>query len=129
MKIELMRFKVKSGKSAVVDQWMQVLNERLAECLATFEREQMYLEMIFREKIGDADFLYWFSMQGEAGLAVQTSEHAIDKVHLKFWDECIDRDYKPVDCALQVAMIPSYLAALMKPQTNPETENSSDEGI
>ena len=95
MKVELTRFRVRPGKSERVDEWMRTLNERRAECLATFEREQMYVEAIFREKTAEADFLYWFSIQGVQGEGVETSPHAIDRVHRDFWAECVDSDHGP----------------------------------
>ncbi len=120
MKIELERFRVLPGKSERVDEWMKMLNTRLDECLATFDREQMYLEVIFREKQGEEEYLYWFSMQGEDGESVLTSEHQLDKDHIAFSRECIDTGYGGVDeqgrkiagreMQLQVPMIPSRIA-------------------
>ena len=113
MKAELTRFRVKPGMSARVDEWMRVLNERKAECLATFEREKMYTEIIFREKTGDEEFLYWMEIRGEGGESVNTSEHEIDKLHIQFWNECIDREWGATDCATQVVMIPAAVETVM----------------
>src|SRR4051812_17132897 len=119
MKIELERFHVLPGKSPRVDEWMNMLNTKLDECLVTFDREQMYLEVIFREKQADEEYLYWFSMQGEDGEAVLTSEHQLDKDHIAFSRECIDTTYGGIDeqgrkvvgqeIQLQVPMIPAQM--------------------
>jgi hypothetical protein len=68
MNIELMREKIKHGKSDVVDEWMALLNKEMAKVLLTFENEKMYEETIFREVAGGDEFLYWYSIQGEGEL-------------------------------------------------------------
>ncbi len=118
LRVELSRYRVKPGKSERVDEWMRMLNDRLDECLASFDRERMHVEAIFREKVEDEEFLYWFSVQGEGGEEVNTSDHDLDIEHLKFWRECIDPTYNPphrsVDLDLQVSMIPGYLLEAME---------------
>ncbi len=113
MLVELSRFKVKPGKSARVDAWLQALNDRMPETLATLEREQMKFEVIFREMIGEEEYLTWVSVQGEEGAPVETSPHEIDRVHLAFWRECIDDDHGRRDAQPQVVMIPPVVAAAM----------------
>lgn len=60
MIIELTRVKVKNGKSAVVDEWMALLNREMDKVLLTLEDEKMYVETIFREVAGSSEFLYWY---------------------------------------------------------------------
>ena len=48
MNIELSRFRVRKGKSEVVDEWMNFLNENMEEVLLTLDGEKMYVETIFR---------------------------------------------------------------------------------
>ena len=52
MNIGLSRFRVKEGKSSVVDEWMNFLNENMEEVLLTLDGEKMYVETIFRERFG-----------------------------------------------------------------------------
>ena len=113
MLVELSRFKVKPGKGERVDAWLQALNDRMPETLATLEREQMKFEVIFRELIGEDEYLTWVSVQGEDGAPVDTSPHEIDQVHLAFWRECIDDDHGRHDAQPQVVMIPPVVAAAM----------------
>ena len=63
MKVELSRFRVKADKSERVTEWFAMLNNRMPEALQTLEREQMKIEVIFREMIGDDEYLFWFSVQ------------------------------------------------------------------
>jgi len=113
MKVELSRFRVKSGKSERVDDWLAMLSTHIDEAVQTLEREQMKLEVIFREVIDGTDYLYWFSVQGEQGEPCKTSPFAIDARHIEFWDECIDEEYGRHDAQPQVVMVPEAVAQVM----------------
>ncbi|MGX7068718.1 DUF6176 family protein [Gemella bergeri] len=114
LNVELTRFKVKDGKSKTVDEWLDFLNDNMQNVLLTLEREQMYVETIFRETLNGTEYLYWYSIQGEDGEPVETSENAIDKQHLKYWKECIDPSYPAVDLTTAVVMIPKNITKVMK---------------
>jgi|SRR5712672_442226 len=113
MKVELSRFRVKPGKSALVDEWLQMLNSHMSEVVQTLDREQMKLEVIFREIIEENEYLYWFSVQGEAGEPCETSPFEVDAKHIEFWNECIDEEYGRRDAQPQVAMVPKAVAHAM----------------
>jgi hypothetical protein len=113
MLVELSRFRVKPGKSARVDEWLAMLNERMDEVKQTLVREEMKAEVIFREIIGEDEFLYWCSIQGEAGEHVRTSPFEVDRLHIDFHEECIDHDYGMRDAQAQVIMIPDEIARAM----------------
>ena len=112
MNIELSKFRVKTGKSEKVDEWLQFLNDNMEDVLLTLEGEKMYIETIFREKTEDAEYLYWYSIQGEDGQSVMESESWIDKKHLEYWDECIENDSQ-VDMTMEVSMIPEHISKTM----------------
>lgn len=114
MNIELTRFKVKKGKSKVVDEWLAFLKDNMDETLITLEQEKMYVETIFREVLNGEEYLYWYSIQGEAGTEVEESDHWIDKKHLEYWRECIDKEFVPVDLRTEVVMIPENIKKQMK---------------
>lgn len=96
MKVELSRFKIKKGKGAVAEEWMKFLNNGIAEAVETMNREQMFVEAIFEESINGEKYLTWFSVQGEGGEMCMTSDFELDKIHMKYWKECID-DSVPAD--------------------------------
>lgn len=106
MKIELTRFRVLPGKISVVNEWLDFLNSNMPAVLETLEGEKLYVETIFSETLDGVDYLYWYSIQGEGGIAVQGSAHEIDKVHLQYWKQCIDPDFAPQELAPRVVMIP-----------------------
>lgn len=114
MNIECTRFRVKQGKTMKVNEWLAFLNEYLDDVLVTLEGEKMFVETIFREVLNGDEFLYWYSVQGTGGVDVEASEHWIDKKHLEYWDECIDKTYRPVDLKTEVVMIPNKVKASMK---------------
>jgi len=113
MNVELTRFKVKEGKTKKVDDWLKFLNENMKDVLVTLEGEKMYVETILRETLNGAEYLYWYSVQGENGQEVEESEHWIDKKHLEYWDECIDPTFRPVDLTVEVVMIPEKIRKVM----------------
>ena len=112
--IELTRFRVIKGKSEKVDEWMKFLNDNMKDVLLTLEGEKMYIETIFREILDGEEYLYWYSIQGEGGIEVENSERWIDTRHLEYWEECIDKDFKPKDLDVQVVMIPEKIQEKMK---------------
>ena len=113
LQVELTRFKVKEGKSAIVDEWLAFLNEHMEDVLVTLEDEKMYVETIFRETVEGCEYLYWYSVQGENGQDVEESTHYIDQKHMAYWNECIDETYKPVDLSTEVVMIPERVKRAM----------------
>ncbi|MTD31162.1 DUF6176 family protein [Planomicrobium sp. YIM 101495] len=106
MNVELTRFQVKEGKSSVVDEWMHFLNEHMEDVLVTLEGEKMYVETIFREQLDGKEYLYWYSVQGEGGVEVEESGHWIDRKHMEYWEQCIEKSFRPVDLQTEVVMIP-----------------------
>lgn len=112
--VELTRFRVLEGKSAVVDEWMAFLNDNMEDVLLTLDGEKMYVETIFREHLDGQEYLYWYSVQGEGGIDVEESESPIDKQHMKYWSECIDPSFGGVDLSTEVVMIPHRIRNLMK---------------
>jgi hypothetical protein len=79
--VELSRGKVLPGASAEADRWMQMLDERMEECVATLDRERMAIEIIFRLQEDGADYLYWVSVHGPNDGQLDLS-NALDRDHL-----------------------------------------------
>lgn len=111
--VELAKFKVKKGKTEVVDEWMSFLNQHMEQVLLTLKDEKMYVESIFREKDAENEYLYWFSVQGDGGNNVEESQHEVDKRHLEYWFECIDKETPHVDLETKVVMIPDTIRNVM----------------
>ncbi|MFJ7406875.1 MULTISPECIES: DUF6176 family protein [unclassified Lysinibacillus] len=105
MNIECTRYRVKQGKTEKVNEWLAFLNEHMDDVLVTLEGERMYVETIFREVLNEEEYLYWYVVQGTGGIDDETSEHWLDKKHIEYWDECIDKTFKPVELQTEVVMI------------------------
>jgi hypothetical protein len=80
--VELSRGKVLPGAGAEADRWMRMLDDRVDECVATLDRERMAIEIVFRLREGEDDFLYWVSVRGAAGATDLDPDSAIDRDHL-----------------------------------------------
>lgn len=101
--IELSRAKVLPGASAEADRWMKMLKDRLDECVATLDRERMAIEIVFRLREDDQDYLYWVQVRGAGGTGLDMSL-PIDRDH----DEQARRTKEPgwVEAEPQVLMLP-----------------------
>ena len=82
LRVELSRAKVKPGQSAEADRWMNMLNDRVDECVATLDRERMALEIVFRLEEDGEECLYWVSIFGPAGEGLDESI-PIDRDHVE----------------------------------------------
>ncbi|CAM4035049.1 DUF6176 domain-containing protein [Kibdelosporangium persicum] len=79
--VELSRAKVKPGASGEADKWMKMLNDRIDECVATLDRERMAIEIVFRLREGEDDYLYWVQVRGKNGAGLDESL-PIDRDHI-----------------------------------------------
>lgn len=83
LRVELSRGKVLPGQSAEADRWLQMLNDRVEECVATLDRERMAVEIVFRLQENGEDYLYWVSIFGSGGNGLDPSV-PIDRDHDAF---------------------------------------------
>jgi hypothetical protein len=79
--VELSRGKVLPGASAEADRWMAMLDDRVDECVATLDAERMAIEIVFRLREGEDDYLYWVSVHGPNSGELDLTK-AIDRDHL-----------------------------------------------
>jgi len=107
---ELMTFAVKRGAEARADEWMKVLTQRNADCVATLDREHMHFESIFKFERADRTYLSWYSVQGQSGADAKNSPLEIDQIHMEFWRECIDSDIPPEKPIHVVNILPAEVA-------------------
>jgi hypothetical protein len=115
---EFMSFPIRRGKEARAQEWMDVLRRHHAECVKTLDRESMHYESIFRSVLGGVTYLSWLSVQGSAGAHVATSPFAIDRLHMAFWDECVDRSLPPLRFEHIVSFVPPSVQAAIDEREN-----------
>lgn len=111
----MQRFRVREGARTLVDEWLALLNEQAAAVRETLEPEQMYVETIFSETVDGVDYLYWHTVRGRGGAAVERSEHWLDREHLKFWAACIDEGYAREVLITRVVTMPDRVTDAMRP--------------
>lgn len=116
-RVELSRARVKTGMSSEVDQWMRMLKERQQECVATLERDRMAVEMIFRERQDDEEFLYWVSVQGATATAnadalEESQLTPIDRDHIAFSRRCKEPGWDEME--LQMLLVPEPVLEAIK---------------
>jgi hypothetical protein len=66
------------------ERWMQMLNDRRHEAVRTLERERVAMEIVFRERDDDGDWLVWVLLQGDGGASIEDSPFEIDHDHAAF---------------------------------------------
>jgi hypothetical protein len=108
--VELTRLRILPGKSARVDEWLRTINDRLEEAVQTLDREKMKIEVIFREVIGEDEYLSWFTVQDAAGEPIETSPFELDRIHRRFGEECIDHEHGGHEGQPQVILLPDRVA-------------------
>ncbi|WP_020006367.1 DUF6176 family protein [Salinicoccus albus] len=114
MKVELTKFRVKEGKSERVDEWITYMQEHMDDVLMTLEGEKMFVETIFREQVGKHEYLYWYSVQDESGHELDDDDTPMDSKHVRYWEECIDKTFRPEDLDASVVMIPPRIRKAMQ---------------
>jgi hypothetical protein len=112
MKVELTKYRVKEGKSELVDEWIDYMHNDMDDVLMNLEGEKMFVETIFREAFNDVEYLYWYSVQEEAS-DIQISESDLDKKHIEYWEQCIDKTFRPEDMKAEIVMIPERIREAM----------------
>jgi hypothetical protein len=68
------------------ERWLQMLNDRRDEAVQTLERERVAIEIVFRERDADGDWLVWVMIQGDGGASIDDSPFEIDRDHAAFAD-------------------------------------------
>ena len=113
MRAELTKFKVKEGKSEVVDEWIEYMRDNMEDVLLNLEGEKMYVETIFREVFMDVEYLYWYSIQSDEN-GEKIDDTYLDQKHLEYMEECIDKTFRPADMQAEVVMLPEHLRQLIR---------------
>lgn len=78
------RVKLKAGSLEGVRKWFQTLRERSAEVIQTLEQEEVYIESVFLDKIGNDDYIIYYLRAKDiahARLVTQKSTLPIDVYH------------------------------------------------
>ena len=113
MRVELTKYRVKEGKSELVDEWVEYMHNHMDDVLMNLEGEKMFVETIFREAFNDVEYLYWYSVQDDVESDDTVSKADLDEKHLEYWDKCIDKTFRPEDMKAEIVMIPERIKRAM----------------
>jgi hypothetical protein len=98
MRIELARARLKPGKGDRAAAWMQMLNDRYDECVATLPGEQMAFETIFfRTEADGTEWIYHLSVYGTGGGVLNEQSGSLDADHAAYSRECKERGWELLD--------------------------------
>lgn len=111
--VRLYRGTVRAGQSARVDEWMAMLNARLDEAVGTLDRERMGIEIVFRQRDGDVEHLYWIVVRGD-GEHATTSSAPVDIDHLEFDQQCREPGWETAEP--QLLLLPDAVRAAVLEQ-------------
>jgi hypothetical protein len=111
---EFVSFPIKRGKEARAQEWMDALRQHHDECVKTLDREAMHFESIFRSVFDGVTYLSWFSVQDASGALVTSSPFTVDKLHMEFWEECVDRSVPPLTFEHVLSFIPPLVLAAIE---------------
>ncbi len=128
IKTEFVTFAVKIGMEAEAETWMNLLVQRQQDCLETLDRERMHYESIFRVVRNGRLYLSWFSVQSADGRDVQDSPYQIDKLHLEFWNKCIDTSVAPEALEHVVSFVPKDVAGTISQRDTCTPSSTSPTG-
>ncbi|WP_174279538.1 DUF6176 family protein, partial [Sphingomonas bacterium] len=83
--VTLHRFDLAPGCDATFRAWIDFLHARHRDAVATLGRERTYLEAMFTAP-DEPGRLYWLTVQGAGGAAVDSSTLDLDRRHQAFMD-------------------------------------------
>src|SRR5919107_6450324 len=84
LRARCVRARIRPGMEDEAERWMRMLNERRDEAVQTLERERVAVEMVFRERDEDGEWLVWVMLEGEGGASIEDSPFEIDHEHAAF---------------------------------------------
>lgn len=85
MRLELSRSKIVPGQESAAEAWMQMLNERYDECVATLSEERAAFEATFLHQEADGStWIYHLALVGKEGRGLDPEASAIDRDHHEY---------------------------------------------
>jgi hypothetical protein len=93
---QLLKIKIRAGKTAAVIEFLRSLKERKDLALEAMRREGMVVETMFLERRDDGDFLYYYVKARDLALANQVNMQATDSLTMEIrrfvaetWDHIV----------------------------------------
>jgi hypothetical protein len=77
---QLLKIRIRPGKTPAVIDFLRSLNERQEQSLAALRREGMVVESMFLERRDEADYLYYYVKAKDLAAASQVNMQATDSL-------------------------------------------------
>ena len=108
LKVTLYRYELKPDKLDHFEDWIQFEHAHHAETVETLEREKMYFEAIFRDRVNQKDVIYWLAINGEGGGTGETSPLEIDKKYDQFERETLKKGSRQ-ELSTEYFLVPEFV--------------------
>jgi hypothetical protein len=93
--VQLVRQRIRPGKSDRLRAWFAELERREEEVIATLESERAWTETVFIDATGTGDSLYYYLEAEDLDTVFDAFEHSdydIDEQHREVLSECLVED-------------------------------------
>lgn len=110
LQVTLYRFELNDDKLDKFDEWMTFYQNNLPATVATLERERMYFEAMFRDRVNQKNVVYWLAVNGEGGASGDSSPLEIDKKHKEYMKEILKRGSRQT-LSTEFVLIPPFIEA------------------
>jgi hypothetical protein len=119
---QLLKIKIRPGKTAKVIEFLRTLRSRKDQSLAAMNREGMIIESMFLERRDDGDFLYYYAKARDLAQANLVNMQATDPLTLEIrefvmetWDHIVSPE--PL---LDLDLIPEQTPEKPRPRRKPK---------
>lgn len=119
---QLLKIKIRAGKTAAVIEFLRSLVERKDLALEAMRREGMMVESMFLERRDDGDYLYYYVKARDLALANQVNMQATDPLTLeirRFVAETWDHIVSP-EPLLDFNLVQEEAAVELRPRRKPK---------
>lgn len=119
---QLLKIRIRAGKTAAVIEFLRSLKERKDLALEVMRREGMMVETMFLERRDDGDFLYYYVKARDLALANQVNMQATDSLTMeirRFVAETWDHIVSP-EPLIDFELIQEETAAKPRPRRKPK---------
>lgn len=114
MNVELTKVRIKDGKGDRVDDWFEYINETREDVVLTFAGDKVFVESMFRISEDESEYIYWYTLAADDEDEMNIDDAKVDRIHLDFWDECIDKKYRPRNYNADVSLYSHAIYKFLK---------------
>jgi hypothetical protein len=96
MQTYIVKYKIKTGRLALIREWASVINQRKREAKATLRKEHVFFESAFLDQQKDGWYVIYYMRCEDINLAFQTLYRSTSKIDLYHKDVLPKALEKPI---------------------------------